>query len=263
MTMYLLKFCRGRGNLIGNTAGQWTIRQGIEKEKNMQNSIAYSQKNEHIECIYYRNALLSYPSHTHSSHVTFGYVLKGKVGIMFDGKKKCYYAGEYFIIPLDNSHAIEAVDDTPYSMVCVCVAVGKIFDGDSKNTADRAFDGDGKNTTDKGSDGNSRETAADVRRLKQLILKSPENVFSIEDMAHHIGISPYHMIRQFKAACGLTPHQFQIQCRVRKAQRLLEQGESVTEVAYATGFCDQSHFDRCFQKIVRLTPREYKHCLRR
>lgn len=205
----------------------------------MQNSIAYSQKNEHIECIYYRNALLSYPSHTHSSHVTFGYVLKGKVGIMFDGKRKCYYAGEHFIIPPDTSHAIETVDDTPYSMVCFCVAAGMASsDGDSGNTVG-------------------------VKRLKQMILESPENAFSIEDMAHHIGISPYHMIRRFKAACGLTPHQFQIQCRVRKAQKLLEQGESVTEVAYATGFCDQSHFDRCFQKIVRLTPREYKHCLRR
>lgn len=227
----------------------------------MRNHILYSQKNEHIECIYYRNATLSYPLHTHTGHVTFGYILEGKVGIVCGGEKKRYHTGEHFCIPPDTPHAIEAVDDTPYSMVCVCVVVGKIFDGDSGNTADRAFDGDSKNTTNKGFDGNSRETAADVKRLKQLILASPENAFSIENMARHIGMSPYHMIRQFKATCGLTPHQFQIQCRVRKAQKLLEQGESVIEAAYATGFCDQSHFDRCFQKIVRLTPNEYKHCL--
>lgn len=204
----------------------------------MRNHILYSQKNEHIECIYYRNATLSYPLHTHTGHITFGYVLGGKVDIMCGGEKKWYRAGEHFCIPSDTPHAIEAVDDTPYSMVCVCVAVDKAFDGDRG------------------------ETAEDIRRLKQLILQSPENVFSIEDMAHHIGISPYHMIRQFRAVCGLTPHQFQIQCRVRKAQRLLEQGESVTEAAYAAGFCDQSHFDRCFHKIVRLTPREYQRCLR-
>ena len=37
---------------------------------------------------------------------------------------------------------------------------------------------------------------------------------------------------------------------------------SVTEVAYATGFCDQSHFDRCFHKIVGLTPSEYKQSVK-
>ncbi len=227
----------------------------------MQDQIIYSQKNEHIECIYYKDATLSYPNHTHTGHITFGYVLEGKLCVICDGKRRLYQAGDNFCIPPDTSHAIDTVNDTPYSMVCLCVAVSKAFDVVSENTAGRASSGDGGETADKALNGQSGETAADLKRLKQLILQSPENAFSIEDMAHHIGISPYHMIRQFRAVCGLTPHQFQIQCRVRKAQRLLEQGESVTEAAYAAGFCDQSHFDRCFQKIVRITPREYKRCL--
>lgn len=217
----------------------------IEK---MCRTVLYSQKNEYIECIYYRNATISYPVHTHTSHVTFGCVLEGKVGIICDGEKKHYRAGEHFCIQQDTPHAIEAVDDTPYSMVCLCAAAGKMF-----------CEGGGE-TAGKGADGNGGEMAG-ISLLKQMILESPENVFLIKDMAHCARISPYHMIRQFKAVCGLTPHQFQIQCRVRKAQKLLEQGASVTEAAYATGFCDQSHFDRCFQKIVRLTPNEYKHCL--
>ena len=95
-----------------------------------------------------------------------------------------------------------------------------------------------------------------------MILDAPENTFLIKDMAQNIGVSPYHMIRKFKVAHGLTPHQFQIQCRIRKAQKLLEEDKSVTEVAYATGFCDQSHFDRCFYRIVRLTPSEYKQSVK-
>lgn len=239
----------------------------------MQPHILYSQKNEHIECIYYRDAMLSYPNHTHSGHITFGYVIKGKICVMCNGIIKLYQAGEHFCIPPDTSHAIVTVGDTPYSMVCLCVAVDKIFDGGSRNVVGRAVSVDNgrtvgrvsdrdSQTADKVSHGDGTEmAAAGVRRLKQLILSSPENAFSIKEMAHHIGISPYHMIRQFKAVCGLTPHQFQIQCRVRKAQRLLEQGESVIEAAYAAGFCDQSHFDRCFRKIVRLTPKEYQRCM--
>ena len=48
-----------------------------------------------------------------------------------------------------------------------------------------------------------------------------------------------------------------MQCRGRKAQGLLAEGRSATEAAYEAGFCDQSHLDRCFRRIVRLTPSEY------
>ena len=94
--------------------------------------------------------------------------------------------------------------------------------------------------------------------LKDSILDQPENLYLIEEMAKDTNISPFHLIRKFKKMYGLTPHQFQIQCKVRKAQKLLEEEKSVCEVTYDAGFCDQSHLDRCFQKIVGLTPKEYK-----
>ena len=100
-----------------------------------------------------------------------------------------------------------------------------------------------------------------TEELKNQLLQTPENPFSLEQMAKHICISPYHMIRQFKTAVGLTPHQFQIQSRIRKAQKLLKTNKSVTEVALETGFCDQSHFNRYFKKIVGLTPKEYKKAI--
>ena len=81
-------------------------------------------------------------------------------------------------------------------------------------------------------------------------------------MAADSNTSPFHLIRKFKKAFGLTPHQFQIQCKVRKAQKLLEEEKSVCEVTYDAGFCDQSHLDRCFQKVVGLTPKEYRASLK-
>lgn len=199
----------------------------------MQQRIIYNRKNQNIDCVYYQNAVRSYPTHTHASHHTFGLVSDGAVCIVCNGKKKQYRAGQYFYIPPDTPHAIEPVKDETYSMISVCVPVEEAADGDGVDTHY-------------------------IKRLKRLILEMPEHTFLINDMAETISVSPYHMIRQFKAFCGLTPHQFQIQCRVRKAQKLLEEGKSVTEAAYATGFCDQSHFDRCFRKIVRLTPSEYR-----
>ena len=108
------------------------------------------------------------------------------------------------------------------------------------------------------------EEVARIHNLKELqdtIMEKPENIYLIEEMAEDSQVSPYHMIRKFKKAFGLTPHQFQIQCKVRKAQKLLETTKSIPEVAYEAGFCDQSHLDRCFQKIVGMTPRQYQDAL--
>ena len=203
----------------------------------MKKGIVYYKNTNDIMCICYHNCAQYYPEHTHVDHAILGYILTGKIRIICDKEERIYNAGEYYYIPPDTMHTIEPVDDISYSMISVCIPVDKM-----------AYQSDDDFTC--------------FEQLKQLILDAPENVFLIKDMARKIGISPYHMIRQFKAACGLTPHQFQIQCRVRKAQKLLEEGKSVTEAAYATGFCDQSHFDRCFNKIVRLTPSEYKQSVK-
>lgn len=203
----------------------------------MQNDIIYERNNNNIECIYYKDVVQSYPMHTHANHVIFGHVLDGVVRVIYNGERCLYHAKENFCILPDAPHVVETVNDTPYSMIVICASVDTMPDEDGNEISY-------------------------IKRLKQLILLAPEKVLPIEDMAQNIGMSPYHMIRKFKTACGLTPHQFQIQCRIRKAQKLLEEEKSVTEVAYATGFCDQSHFDRCFHKIVRLTPSEYKQSVK-
>lgn len=100
-----------------------------------------------------------------------------------------------------------------------------------------------------------------LKELQDSILEKPENIYLIEEMAKDTGISPYHMIRKFKKAFGLTPHQFQIQCKVRKAQRLLEENKSIMEVTHESGFYDQSHLARCFQKIVGMTPKQYQELI--
>ncbi len=203
----------------------------------MVNQITYYQQKNDIACIVYKNSTLSYPVHTHAKHITFGYLTDGELRVICGARECLYHAGESFCIMPDILHTVEALNGVTYSMISVCIPMDKIV--------------------------SSKDEQNYSNTLKKMIINVPENRFSIEDMAQNIGVSPYHMIRQFKNVCGLTPHQFQIQCRVRKAQKLLEEGESVTEAAYATGFCDQSHLDRCFRKIVRLTPSAYQQAVKK
>ncbi len=202
----------------------------------MTNEISYRKKNNDIECVHYKNWTKAYPPHTHAEHLTLGIVEEGKVCIVMEGESKVFCEGEEFQIPPDVLHEIKPVDDKGYSMLvtCVRVPVQELSEVDKE-----LVDGP-------------------LVELKDSILDQPENLYLIEEMAKDTNISPFHLIRKFKKMYGLTPHQFQIQCKVRKAQKLLEEEKSVCEVTYDAGFCDQSHLDRCFQKIVGLTPKEYK-----
>lgn len=202
----------------------------------MSNEISYRKKNDDIECVHYKNWTKAYPPHTHAEHLTLGIVEDGKVCIVMDGESKIYQAGDEFQIPPDVLHEIKPLDEKGYSMLvtCVRVPVQELSEVDKE-----LVDGP-------------------LVELKDSILDQPENLYLIEEMAKDTNISPFHLIRKFKKMYGLTPHQFQIQCKVRKAQKLLEEEKSVCEVTYDAGFCDQSHLDRCFQKIVGLTPKEYK-----
>ncbi|MBO4637827.1 MAG: AraC family transcriptional regulator [Clostridiales bacterium] len=160
--------------------------------------------------------------------MTVGYVEEGSVCIIIDGECSICEAGDGFTIPPNILHEIKPVDDNLYSMMVLCIKT-------ETPTEDKLL-------TD----------------LQDTILDRPENSYLIEEMAQDAGISTYHLIRQFKKAFGLTPHQFQIQSKVRKAQKLLEEGKSLSDVTFEAGFCDQSHMVRCFQKIVGMTPKQYQ-----
>ena len=86
----------------------------------------------------------------------------------------------------------------------------------------------------------------DLDIIRNQIIGNPEVEISIAQMSEKVHVSQYHMIRKFSAENGLTPHKFQLQCRVRKAQALLASGMKVVDVAMALGFSDQSHLCRTF-----------------
>ena len=90
-----------------------------------------------------------------------------------------------------------------------------------------------------------------------MIISKPESEMSMDTLADEIFVSKYYMIRKFKKIIGMTPHQFHIQNRIRKAQYLLSNNKTVAEVSAELGFYDQSHFNKSFQKIVGISPLEY------
>jgi AraC family transcriptional regulator len=63
----------------------------------------------------------------------------------------------------------------------------------------------------------------------------------------------------FKQSTGLSPHQYLLQQRVRRAKELLAgPRRRIAEVSQELGFANQSHFATSFRVLVGMTPREYQ-----
>ncbi|WCB93790.1 hypothetical protein DSM104299_02506 [Baekduia alba] len=80
----------------------------------------------------------------------------------------------------------------------------------------------------------------------------------LDELATAAGIGKFRLIRLFRERTGLPPHALHLAHRIRAARRLLEQGQPIADVAASTGFTDQSHLHRHFQRSLGLTPAAYR-----
>jgi len=102
-----------------------------------------------------------------------------------------------------------------------------------------------------------REHAA-VRRVKDWLEAHSEQNVSLRVLADVAGLSPYYLVRVFHKQIGIPPHKYQTIVRVHRARKLLaSSGAALAEVAFCTGFCDQSHLNRCFKRMFGTTPGDY------
>jgi AraC-like DNA-binding protein len=76
------------------------------------------------------------------------------------------------------------------------------------------------------------------------------------------GLSVFHFAREFKHSAGVTPHYYLVRRRVERAQELLAGSDlSLSEIAFTTGFSDQSHFTRHFRHMIGMTPGQFRRSL--
>ena len=101
---------------------------------------------------------------------------------------------------------------------------------------------------------NDKKAVLEVCRYLQDCFR--ENV-SLETLSKISGLNLYYLCRAFTRSVGVSPHAYLTQVRLNHAKRLLASGEIPVEVAYETGFFDQSHFHKAFKKKFGLTPRQF------
>jgi YesN/AraC family two-component response regulator len=85
---------------------------------------------------------------------------------------------------------------------------------------------------------------------------------TLTDVAREAGLSRFHFCRLFHHETGVPFRDYLLELRIGRAKTLLaDRHLSVTEVAYAVGFNDLSHFDRTFRRMVGRSPSEYRRSM--
>ncbi len=81
---------------------------------------------------------------------------------------------------------------------------------------------------------------------------------NVEQLASHVGLSRVHMHRKLKELTGQSARDFIKNIRLRQAGILLgEKKLNISEVAYALGFANLSHFSSTFKNFYGVSPKDY------
>jgi len=102
----------------------------------------------------------------------------------------------------------------------------------------------------------------DERFLQKVIDVVEENIadseLDIESFAIKVGVSRMQLYRKLHALTDMTVKEFIRHIRLKRATQLLQQQKlNISEIAYAVGFKDLSHFRKCFKREFGMSASEY------
>jgi AraC-like DNA-binding protein len=105
-----------------------------------------------------------------------------------------------------------------------------------------------------------KKTPAWVKELRQIIQDQIDSNLSLTEISKSLDINPSYLSREFsKHFNNFSFGEYTRKLRIEKALHLIQTStHSLTEIAYLTGFSDQSHFTRIFNQHTGKNPSAYK-----
>jgi AraC-like DNA-binding protein len=113
--------------------------------------------------------------------------------------------------------------------------------------------------------GSKKKVPAWAQELKEIIQDHIDTNLSLKEISKGLDVTPSHLSREFsKYFENMSFGEYIQKQRMDKAIELMANPSySLTEIAYLTGFSDQSHFNRIFKKHNGENPSEYRKKLQK
>ena len=103
-----------------------------------------------------------------------------------------------------------------------------------------------------------------IYKALEFVKKNYMNKISLNDVAETANISPSYFSKVFKEEMKFNFNMYLNQFRVNMSKKLLmDDSVSLVNIAFLTGFEDQSYFSKVFKKITGMSPGKYRESMGR
>jgi len=96
-----------------------------------------------------------------------------------------------------------------------------------------------------------------IQKARRYIEEHFAQGIRLDELAQSVALSPFYLLRAFRAEVGMPPYAYLESVRIGHTQRLIENSKPLAEIAAEVGFSSQSHMTRSFKKIIGVTPGQY------
>lgn len=105
-------------------------------------------------------------------------------------------------------------------------------------------------------------TSVDEKLLDKALKIAEDNIsnenFDVAVFCEELGVSRTMLFTKIRAWTNLTPNEFMMVMRMKRAAQLLEQNKlNVSQIGFQVGFKNPKYFSKCFQKHFSETPSNY------
>lgn len=218
-----------------------------------------------------------YPWHIHAKHWTAGMIFSGAAAVETRKGALLLGKGDHFVVRPYEAHRLCIKPESVFAAICLDASKEPLFPQKKLNAALQAFQAAQPQTKMASlhvmtqlntlgrlllsqtsySHGEMQGRGTPVQKVLQLLTAKPEEPIPIAEMAVIAGYSPWHLIRCFQKETGMTPHAFQLACKLHRIRLLLRKKTAAVEAAICAGFADQSHMHKVFKQHHALTPRQF------
>jgi AraC family transcriptional regulator of adaptative response/methylated-DNA-[protein]-cysteine methyltransferase len=93
--------------------------------------------------------------------------------------------------------------------------------------------------------------------IENRVAEEAEGPVTLDELARHCGVSPWHLQRQFKQTLGVSPRQYDDALRMKQLKRGLKRGDGVAAATFEAGYGSSSRVYERAMTALGMTPASY------
>jgi AraC family transcriptional regulator of adaptative response/methylated-DNA-[protein]-cysteine methyltransferase len=93
--------------------------------------------------------------------------------------------------------------------------------------------------------------------IEERVAAEAEGPVTLDELARHCGVSPWHLQRQFKQTLGVSPRQYDDALRMKQLKRGLKRGDGVAAATFEAGYGSSSRVYERAMTALGMTPASY------